>query len=50
MDDSGNGYGADVLFALNCNGYSDYIRLIHEKENSIEESTKQVEILIQRLQ
>ena len=31
MDDSGNGYGADVLFALNRNGYSNYIRLIHEK-------------------
>ena len=31
MDDSGNGYGADVLFAFNRDGYTDYIWFIHEK-------------------
>lgn len=44
MDDRCGSHGADVLFAVDCDGYSHYIWFLYEKETSIEESTKNVEI------
>ena len=44
MDDRCGSHGADVLFAVDCDGYSHYVWFLYEKETSIEESTKNVEI------
>lgn len=44
MDDSGYSHGPDVLFFVHRNGYFSNIRLLHEKDVSIEGSTENVEI------
>lgn len=37
-------HGTDVLLPLDCDGYSDHLWLLHEKDTSIEDSTRNVEI------
>ena len=44
MDDGCNSHGTDVLFSVNCYGYFDHIWLLHEKDTSIEDSTRNVEV------
>lgn len=44
MDDCCHRHGADVLLSVHCHGHSGDLRLLYEKDVSIEESTENVEI------
>lgn len=44
LDDGGSGDGTDVLFAVDCNGNPHYLWILYEKETSLEDSTRNVEV------
>lgn len=44
LDDSRSCHGTDVLLSVHCHGYPHHLRLLYEKDVSIEGSTKNVEI------